>query len=47
MNGRLSSSVTWWFLLLVSTVFTTVLAEFLCMKSEMKAIPLSGVKVDL
>jgi len=39
-------TVTWWMANTVSIIIMTVLAEFLCMRTELKAIPL-GPKADL
>lgn len=47
-NGHLPHTPSWWILNLVGMTLMTVLGEFLCMRTEMKAIPLSmGPKVDL
>lgn len=47
-NGGFPSTLSWWLITVISVIVTTVLGEFLCMRSEMKAIPLSvGPKVDL
>ena len=47
-NHYLPHSVSWWLINVVSIIITTVCAEFLCMRTEMKAIPLSmGPKADL
>ncbi|KAH3849890.1 hypothetical protein DPMN_092294 [Dreissena polymorpha] len=48
VNGHLPHTVSWWILNLVGVTLMTVLGEFLCMRSEIKAIPLGmGSKVDL
>lgn len=39
-------SVAWWFTTTVSIILMTVLGEFLCMRSELKAIPLGGASVN-
>ena len=47
-NGHIPHTASWWILNLVGVTLMTVLGEFLCMRTEMKAIPLSmGPKVDL
>ncbi|KAF6032469.1 SYS1 [Bugula neritina] len=47
-NGRVPTSVSWWVTNTVVIVIMTVLGEFLCMKTEMKEIPLgTSSKVDL
>jgi len=49
VNGSLASAASWWLTTVIAAIITTVLAESLCMRTEMKSIPLSGVssKVDL
>jgi hypothetical protein len=48
VNGNIASSASWWLTTVVGTVLMTVVGEFLCMRTEMKAIPLGvGSKVDL
>ncbi|KAK2177623.1 hypothetical protein NP493_589g02003 [Ridgeia piscesae] len=47
-NHHLPHSLSWWLINIVSIIITTVCGEFLCMRTEMKAIPLSmGPKADL
>lgn len=47
-NGAFPTTISWWLVNIVDIIIMTVLGEFLCMRSEMKAIPLSMVpKVDL
>lgn len=46
-NGLLPS-LSWWLINIISLIITTVLGEFLCMRTELKAIPLSmGPRTDL
>ena len=49
-NSAFPTTLSWWLVNLISVVIMTVLGEFLCLHSEMKAIPLSlavGPKADL
>ena len=47
-NGTFPLTASWWLTNVLSIVFMTVLGEYLCMRTEMQAIPLSmGQKVDL
>ncbi|KAK6183387.1 hypothetical protein SNE40_010878 [Patella caerulea] len=46
-NAHVPQTFWWWLTNTVSLVFMTVLGEFLCMRSELKAIPVLGPKVDL
>lgn len=49
-NGHLPTSISWWFFNLVCVTLTCVSSEFLCMRTELKAIPVSMAatsKVDL
>lgn len=48
-NGRFPHTFVWWFLNIVAIAITTVVGEFLCMRTELKAIPLGngGPKSDL
>ncbi|KAK3085484.1 hypothetical protein FSP39_004106 [Pinctada imbricata] len=47
-NAHLPKTLAWWILNITSVALMTVLGEYLCMRTEMKAIPLSmGAKVDL
>ena len=47
-NGHIPNTLSWWILNIVGMTLMTVIGEFLCMRTEMKAIPLSmGPKVDL
>ncbi|CAL1532349.1 unnamed protein product [Lymnaea stagnalis] len=46
--GYVPVTFWWWVTNIVCVALTTVTAEFLCMRSEMKAIPVGmGAKVDL
>jgi len=48
VNGGLASTASWWLTTVIAGVITTVLAESLCMRTEMKLIPLNvPSKVDL
>ncbi|KAG8188885.1 hypothetical protein JTE90_014945 [Oedothorax gibbosus] len=47
-SGHFPSSLTWWLLNVVCVTITCVCGEFLCMRTEMRAIPLSmSAKADL
>jgi hypothetical protein len=47
-NGAFPSSMSWWVLNIVCLAIMCVCAEFLCMRTELKAIPLNlGPKADL
>ena len=47
-NSRVPTSMSWWITNIVVIVIMTVLGEFLCMRTEMKEIPLgTSSKVDL
>jgi hypothetical protein len=47
-NGWFPNTLSWWLVNVVCTIIMTVLGEFLCMRTELKAIPLSmGPRVDL
>ncbi|ESO87911.1 hypothetical protein LOTGIDRAFT_150746 [Lottia gigantea] len=46
-NGHIPQTFWWWITNVASLIFTTVLAEYLCMVNELKAIPVMGPKVDL
>ncbi|XP_013404457.1 protein SYS1 homolog [Lingula anatina] len=47
-NARFPYTVSWWLVNIICIVLMTVLGEFLCMRSELKAIPLGmGPKADL
>ena len=47
-NGMLPNTVSWWVVEAVGMVVTCVCAEFLCMRTELAAIPVSlGAKADL
>lgn len=47
-NGHIPHTASWWILNLVGVTLMTVIGEFLCMRTEMQAIPLAmGPKVDL
>lgn len=48
VNGSLASTASWWLTTVIAAIITTVLAESLCMRTEMKLIPLNvPSKVDL
>nr|CAG4644368.1 EOG090X0FH3 [Lepidurus arcticus] len=47
-NGMFPTSAAWWLVQIICLTITCVCAEFLCLRSEMKAIPLGlGSRVDL
>ncbi|KAL5022143.1 hypothetical protein ScPMuIL_001298 [Solemya velum] len=46
-TGHIPHTLAWWVTNIVCVTLMTVLGEYLCMKSEMKAIPIIGQKVDL
>ncbi|XP_076350546.1 sys1 golgi trafficking protein isoform X2 [Tachypleus tridentatus] len=47
-NSSFPNSISWWLLNIVCVSITCVSGEFLCMRTEMKAIPLTlGPKADL
>lgn len=48
-NHHIPQTLPWWILNVIGCAIMTVCGEFLCMRTEMKAIPLSmvGAKVDL
>lgn len=47
-NGMFPHSASWWLTSVICTVLMTVLGEYLCMRTELQAIPLSmGPKTDL
>ncbi|KAK2148319.1 hypothetical protein LSH36_502g00031 [Paralvinella palmiformis] len=47
-NGWFPSMLSWWLITVISVIMMTVLGEFLCMRTEMKAIPLGvGPRTDL
>ncbi|CAH1778613.1 unnamed protein product, partial [Owenia fusiformis] len=47
-NLAFPQTLTWWLVNLICVAIMTVVGEYLCMRTEMKAIPLSlGVKTDL
>ncbi|XP_077286653.1 sys1 golgi trafficking protein [Arctopsyche grandis] len=47
-NGNFPSTFSWWALNIACASITCVTGEFMCLKSELKAIPLGmGAKVDL
>lgn len=47
-NGHFPATLPWWVINIISIALMTVTGEFLCMRTEMKAIPLSmGPKADL
>ncbi len=48
VNGYFPNTVSWWLVTTIAIIIMTVLGEFLCMRTELKAIPLSmAPKVDL
>ncbi|PVD20337.1 hypothetical protein C0Q70_18491 [Pomacea canaliculata] len=47
VNGYVPQTFWWWMTNGICVGLMTILGEFLCMRSEMKAIPLMGQKVDL
>lgn len=47
-NGWFPNTLSWWLVNIICIIIMTVLGEFLCMRSEMKAIPIGmGPRVDL
>ena len=42
MYGGLPHSLAWWITNIVSLVITILVGEFLCMRSELAAIPVTG-----
>lgn len=47
-NAVFPGGLSWWLTMIVSAVLMTVMGEFLCMRTELKAIPLGlGPKADL
>jgi len=40
-NGFMGNTLSWWFINLVCLTLTCVCAEFLCMRTELQAIPVS------
>ncbi|CAE1331352.1 SYS1 [Acanthosepion pharaonis] len=47
-NSRVPHNIYWWVTNIISLILMTVIGEFLCLRSEMKAIPVSmGPKADL
>jgi len=48
VSGSFPNTVSWWFISVACGVIMTVFGEYLCMRTELKAIPLvAGSKVDL
>lgn len=47
INGHVPVTFWWWMTQAICVALMTVLGEYLCMRSEMMAIPLVGQKVDL
>lgn len=47
VNGYVPQTFWWWMINITCVALMTVLGEYLCMRSDMKAIPLMGQKVDL
>lgn len=47
-NGYFPNTLTWWLVNVISVIIMTVFGEFLCLKTEMKAIPLAmGPRADV
>lgn len=47
-SGSFPSTLSWWLLSIIDVTIMCVCGEFLCMRTEMKSIPLSmGAKADL
>lgn len=46
-NGAFPYTLSWWLVSIICIIIMTVLGEFLCMRTELKAIPLLGPKADL
>ena len=47
-NGTIASSFSWWVINTICVTLMCVSGEFLCMRTELRAIPISmGAKVDL
>ncbi|XP_014367813.2 protein SYS1 homolog [Papilio machaon] len=48
-NGTFPTTFSWWTLNIACAAVTCVMGEFLCIRSELQAIPLAGIgsKVDL
>ncbi|KAK7114880.1 hypothetical protein V1264_000862 [Littorina saxatilis] len=46
-TGHVPQTFWWWMTNIICVALMTVLGEYLCMRSEMKAIPLMGQRVDL
>ncbi|XP_071176858.1 protein SYS1 homolog [Mytilus edulis] len=46
-SGHIPQTLSWWIINVIGLALMTVCGEFLCMRSEMKAIPLLGPKTDL
>ncbi|XP_054765350.1 protein SYS1 homolog [Lytechinus pictus] len=46
-NSWIPSSMAWWFTNIGCIALTTVLGEYLCMRTELKDIPLTGARADL
>lgn len=47
-NGHIPQTLPWWIINIISVALMTVIGEFLCMRSEMKAIPVGmGPRTDL
>ncbi|XP_074646779.1 protein SYS1 homolog [Tubulanus polymorphus] len=47
-NQAFPNTLSWWLTNLICVIIMTVLGEFMCMRTELKAIPLGmGPKVDL
>ncbi|KAL3859497.1 hypothetical protein ACJMK2_009716 [Sinanodonta woodiana] len=47
-NGYIPHTASWWILNIIGVTLMTVLGEFLCMRTELKAIPIGlGQKADV
>ncbi|KAI1285297.1 Protein SYS1 -like protein [Halotydeus destructor] len=46
-NGSFPTAISWWILNIICVTIMCVCGEFLCMKREMKDIPLLGAKADV
>lgn len=45
-NSYFPNTISWWFVTVINVIIMTVTGEFMCMRSELKAIPIGRV-VDL
>ncbi|XP_072169337.1 protein SYS1 homolog [Diadema setosum] len=46
-NNQIPNSIAWWLTNIGCIALTTVLGEYMCMRSELRDIPLSGARADL